>query len=259
MIQLLTAEEHSIFFYLLLLVLLVGVLQAMIIGGLFFLKRSGDKRANVFYGLLLITFGFTVFHYMLLFVNAYESYPTLHFLPIYYTLSFPTLLFFHIKLNLYPSYRLRLTDIKHFLLPVGQLVFFLTLFFSAVEYKSEIDRWFYNPFYGAFEQFLYLTTFFAYMYFSWRYVQQKKGEVRHRGEAKKVIYADKLLRVLFVLFCVHTFFVLGDFISYEFLHINLRAVKPYAAMGVLSFVALLFWLGAYGFQVLLWGRKVFAA
>jgi hypothetical protein len=255
--QLLTTEEHSLIFYLLMIVLGVGVLQALSIGGLFFFKRSGEHRSNYFFGLLLITFGLTVFHYILLFLNVYDLYPKLYFLPVYFTLSFPTLLFYHIKLNLYPSYRLRSTDIKHFVLPVGQFAFFVTLFFSSVAYKSGIDRWFYNPFYGAFEQFLYLTTFYAYMYFSWRYVRQKQQDIRSPAEGKKVWYAQKLLQVLFVLFGIHTFFVLGDFIGYEFLHINLRTVKPWAALGILSFVAILFWLGVYGFQVLLWGRKLF--
>lgn len=255
--DILTSEEHSVFFYLLLLVLVLGVLQALVIGGLFFFKRSGDKRSNAFFGLLLITFGLTVLHYILVFLNVFDRFPRLYFLPIYYTLSFPTLLFYHIKLNLYPAYRLRATDVKHFILPIGQLSFFLTLFFSAVEYKSQIGRYFYNPFYGAFEQALYLTTFYAYLYFAWRYVRQKKHHIQSRGEARKVWYSEKLLQILFLLFVIHTIFVLGDFISYEFLHINLRTVKPYAALGVLSFVALLFWLGTYGFQVLLWGRKVF--
>jgi len=34
-------------------------------------------------------------------------------------------------------------------------------------------------------------------------------------------------------------------------------VKPYVALGMLSFAALGYWMGTYGFQVLFWGRKVF--
>ena len=47
--------SHTIWFYLLIAALLVGVLQSISVGGLFFLKQSGEKRANGFYGLLLIT------------------------------------------------------------------------------------------------------------------------------------------------------------------------------------------------------------
>ncbi|NRB62565.1 MAG: hypothetical protein HRU40_05970 [Saprospiraceae bacterium] len=252
------AEDHSFYFYLLIGVLIFGILQAIGIGCLFFLKRSGDRRANGFFGLLLITFGLTVFHYVLWFLDVFILYPRLYFLPVYFTLSFPVLLFYHVKLSMYPGYQLRSTDIKHFVLPLGQFVFFLCLFFAPVSYKETIGRWFYNPFYGAFEQFIYLFSFYAYMYFAWRYVHQKKGHIQNKAEGKKVWYATKLLQVLFVLFFVHTLFVIGDFISFEFLHINLQSLKTFTALGVLSFVILLYWLGIYGFQVLLWGRKLFA-
>ena len=43
--------------------------------------------------------------------------------------------------------------------------------------------------------------------------------------------------------------IIADFISFELLNINLRSVKSYAAFGMLSFAALLFWLGLYGIQV----------
>ncbi|MBK8654343.1 MAG: hypothetical protein IPN20_10655 [Haliscomenobacter sp.] len=80
--------------------------------------------------------------------------------------------------------------------------------------------------------------------------------MRTSRDTQLVRYLSKLVQVLFILFCVHTVFVLTDFISYELMHINLRAVKPYAAFGILSFAALVLWLSTYGFQVLVWGRKV---
>jgi len=187
----------------------------------------------------------------------YEQHPRWYFLPVYFTLAFPTLLFYYVKFNLYPVYRLQLTDIKHFILPIGQWLFFAILFCMPVEYKSGIDRHFYNPFYGAFEQGLYLVTFFAYIYFAYRYVRHKRRRVRDPRERKKVIYLAKLLQILFVLFCGHTVFVVGDFLSYEILGINLRAFKPHLALGMLSFAVLVFWLGIYGVQVLLWGRRIF--
>ena len=126
-----------------------------------------------------------------------------------------------------------------------------------LEFKSQFGRHFYNPFYGAFEQFLYLSTFFAYMYFAYRYIRQKRRHIKDGIEAKKILYLKYLVQILFVLFFVHSVFVVWDFFSYEFLNINLRTVRPYAALGALSFAALLFWLGIYGVQVLLWGKRLF--
>ncbi|MDX1940399.1 MAG: hypothetical protein SFU99_07600 [Saprospiraceae bacterium] len=248
---------NQILYYLLIFVLGVGVLQALGIGFLFFFKRSGEKRANAFYGWLLITFGLTLLHNVFLISGWLERFPILSYLPFYYSLAFPTLLFYYVKLNLYPKYHFIWSDVKHFILPVGQFLFFVLVLTTATNYASPLKRNFYNPFFGAFEQLLYLITFFLYMYFSRRYIVQKRKEVNNRAELRKILYLRILIRVLFILFCVHTVFVVADFICYEFFDINLRTVKPYAALGALSFAALLFWLGIYGFQVLFWGRQVF--
>ena len=251
--------DRSIFFYLLIFLLAVVAALDLSIGALFFLKRSGSLKANAFYGLLLIAYGLTLLHNILDFTGVYEWFPSVKFLPLYYTLAFPTLLFYYVKLSLYPAYELRWTDVKHFMLPVFQFLFFLGLFFMPAEFKSHWGRSFYNPFYGAFEQFLYLTTFIAYLYFSHRYIREKRLELRRKRspELKQVLYLRTLIRVLFFLFVIHAVFVVADFICFEFLNINLRSVKAYVALGMLSFAALAAWLGTYGFQVLIWGRKVF--
>ncbi len=247
----------KLLFYLLVAVLSIGVLQGLTIGGLFFFKQSGEKRANYFYGLLLITFALTMLHHIFVMTGFFERFPSLYFLPIYYTLAFPTLLFYYVKLSLYPGYQFQATDIKHFILPIGQFLFFTSIFFTTVAYKSHLGRHFFNPFYGALEQLLYLTTFFAYLFFASRYIQRKRQSIRERKELRQVLYMKVLVKILFLLFCVQTAFVLSDFITFELFDINLRSVRLYAAAGVLSFAALLFWLGTYGFQVLFWGRKVF--
>ncbi len=250
-------DIETILYYLFLAVMALSMAQGLIIGSLFFFKRSGDKRANAFYGVLLLAFGCTLAHNLLTLTGAFERYPNLLFLPIYFTLAFPPLLFFYVKFALYPSYRFRVTDMKHFVLPLLQFLFFTGMFFTDVSFKAQIGRRFYNPFFGATEQALYLTTFFAYLYFAHRYVRQKSMHLQQRTEVKQTAYLRNLLKITFILFCVHVVFVVADFICYEFFAINLRVVKPYAALGALSFAALLDWLGIYGLQVLLWGRKVF--
>jgi hypothetical protein len=248
---------ETLLYYLFLAVMALSMAQGLLIGSLFFLKKSGDRRANAFYGLLLLAFGCTLAHNILTLTGSYAHYPRLYFLPIYFTLALPPLLFYHVKFSVYPAYQFRWTDLKHFVLPVAQWLFFWGMFFTDVEYKSEYGRRFFNPFFGAAEQALYLGTFIAYWYFARRYVRQKAQQNLQRGEARLVAYLRNLLKILFVLFAIHLVFVVADFVCYEFFGINLRVAKPYAALGALSFAALLDWLGVYGFQVLLWGRKVF--
>jgi hypothetical protein len=250
-------DLNTVLFYLLILVLAGVVLHSLVVGPAFLVSRAGERRANICFGLLLITFGLTLLHNIFTFTDFYARYPQLRFLPIYFTLAFPPLLFFYVKLNLYPIYRLRWTDGKYFLLPFFQVLYFIGMFFADESLKDWVDRQFYNPFYGAFEQALYLGTFLAYMYFAYRYVRRKRSRLQSRQEAKKVVYLEKMLQVLFVLFGIHALFVLADFSFYEFLGINLRSNKPFAALGALSFAAVLLWLSMYGFQVLVWGRQYF--
>ena len=249
--------EHSIIYLLLMAVLAATAFYGLGVGALFFLKRSGEKRANLFFGLLCICFSLTLLHNVLTFLDFFTRYPRWNFLPIYFTLAFPPLLFYYVKLNLYPSYAFRLSDGKHFLLATGQFLFFLYMFFRPLPEKADMGRNFYNPFFGAFEQFIYLSTFFAYFYFAYRYVVQKRRERQPELPSRSVIYLEKLLQLLFGLFVIHAIFVVADFINYEFFNINLRTVKPYAALGALSFAALVGWLAVYGSQVIIWGRHVF--
>ncbi|MFM8450787.1 MAG: hypothetical protein ACKOAY_11835 [Haliscomenobacter sp.] len=248
--------QHSIFYYALLALLGLVALQAVITGFLYFLKKSGEKRANALYAFLLFSMGGTLIHYLLQITGADQFFPQLAFLPVYATLSFPPLLFYHIKISVYPAYRFRATDIKHLLLPGGQLIYFWIIFLSPLTFKMLLGRQFYNPFYGAMETALYLATSFAYMYFGYRYVLQKRRQLRTSREVQLVRYLSRFVQVLSLLFAIHALFVLTDFISFEFLHINLRTIKPYAALGILSFAAVVSWLNIYGAQVLIWGRKV---
>lgn len=247
---------HSIFYYLLLLAMIGGVLASVPMGILFLMKRSGGRRVNMFFGLLLMSIGLTLFHHLLIITDFYADRIAWKFLPIYMTLSFPTLLFYYVKLSIYPSYKFRFTDIKHFILPVGQLIFFWFVFLNNVDFKSYIDRHFYNPFYGGMEQALFLLTFFAYMYFARRYVIHREA-MRKSGEARKLWYLRKLIKGLFILFFIHATFALIDYFSFEIFRLNLRSVKAYIAMGALSFAALVYWLSVYGFQVLIWGQRLF--
>ena len=250
-------QHHSWLYYLLLLLLGLGGTFSAGIGGLYFFKRSGVKLGNYCYGLLLIGIGLTQLHIILVLTGFYERFPQLKFLPIYFTLTLPSLLFFYVKLNLYPAYRLRWTDSKHFLLGFFQWIFFWIVFLQPTARKLDTDRYFYNPFYGGLEQALFLSLFVAYMYFAYRYLKQRERQLKRTTLPRKMWYLRKLIKGLFLLFAVHAIFVLGDFFSYEFLRINLRTVPIYAGLGALSFAALVYWLSLYGFQILFWGRKVF--
>lgn len=239
--------HRSYFFYALMGILGIGVLLGMALGIAFLLRRLPNKTANRYFGLLLIAFSMTLMHSIFV-LSDLERYIVW---PLYFTLSLPSLLFFYVKMSLFPGYRLKPTDSKHFVLPLGQLIFFLGIFLG---YFGRLERSFYHPFYGAFEQVLYLSTFYFYLYSAHKYIQFKASHFKDALERRRVAYMKLLVGTFVILFAVHTLFVVTDFISYEFFRINLRSLKLYVGLGALSFGALVYWLVIYGIQTLIWSK-----
>ena len=245
-------------FYLPVGLMAVSLLAAIGIGSLFFLKRSGEPRANYLYGGLLIAGGLTQLHFLLLFSGFTQRYPSLEFLPIYFTLWLPVLLFLHVKVSLYPNYRFRVGDLKHFIFPVAQLLFFLSIWLFPSVRRPE-GRYFYSPFYGGLEQALYLIIWPAYIFFSYQYLRRKRAQLGRRSLPRLLWYIRKLLKGSMLFVIAYAILAVSDFLSFNYFYYDLRVKDWYAGMQSLSYTILLIWLTAYGFQVLLWGRRLLRA
>ena len=241
-----------------LLLLAVTVVAASGLGGLFFLKRSGDARANFLYGGLLVAGGLTQLHFLLDFGGWLREFPALRNLPIYFTLWLPVLLFLHVKVSLYPQYRLRWTDAKHFMLPLAQLLYFLGSWLVPT-WRNPAGRSFYSPFYGGLEQALYLLYWPLYLFFSYQYLRRRRGQLGRRSLPRLLWYLRKLLKGCLLFVIAYAILSLADFASFKYLAIDLRERAWYASVQSLSFAVLLWWLCTYGFQVLLWGRRLLRA
>lgn len=242
-------------FYLPALLMGGSVVAAGGVGGLFFFKRSGDRRANWSYGALLVMGGLTQLHFLVLFSGLAERYPWMEYLPIYFTLWLPVWLFVHVKLSLYPHYRMRVGDLKHFILPVAQLLFFVGVWLFP-RFRREEGRYFYSPFYGGLEQALYLVIWPAYIVFAYQYLRRKRRMLGRRTLPRLLWYLRKLLKGSMLFVVAYAILALADFVSYNYLLYDLRGREWYAGAQSLSYTVLLIWLTAYGFQVLLWGRRL---
>ncbi|MEM9528542.1 MAG: hypothetical protein AAGA31_18150 [Bacteroidota bacterium] len=240
-----------------LLLMAATLLAAIGIGGLFFLKRSGDARANRLYGLLLILGGLTQLHFALDFGGWLVEYPVLRFLPIYFSLWLPVLLFSHVKISLYPGYRFRWSDLKHLSLPIGQTIYFIIVFLFPV-FRHEEGRYFYNPFYGGLEQALFLAGWPLYVLFSALYLRRKRRQLGKRSMPRLIWYLRKLLKGCLLFILAYAILSGADFLAHKFHLANLRSQVWYAGIQALSFTILLLWLCVYGGQVLVWGRKLIA-
>ncbi|MBK8491588.1 MAG: hypothetical protein IPL49_12075 [Saprospirales bacterium] len=199
----------------------------------------------------MLLFSLCVLDNLLVHAGVLYPYQEKYFVPIWYTLSIGPTLFFFIKFTLYPAYEFRGTDIKHFLLPLAQGLFYWSIFFSGPGNQAALWANFLEPFYKTFEGMGYVILLFTYIALSFRYVKYKQAVARRKGhfwEYSKSIWLSWTLKVLFVLAILNTSYIVMDFTVYNFLGWNLYSVKGFSYLGDLSFAAMLLWLALRSYQ-----------
>ena len=165
-------------------------------------------------------------------------------------------LFYGVKLRLFSSYRFVGSDLKHFILPIGQWVYFIILFFFfGIAYRQEVGRQFYSPFYGGLEMALYIGTFYFYLFGAYRYTQLKIAALRKKQEGGERMFEAfvlrRMLRVMIILFWINSAYIVVDFAMYELLRLDMHRFRGFTRFGDLSFVAMAGWAGVSGLLLLL--------
>lgn len=251
-----------------LLVMGLTSLAAFGVGVLFFFKQSGLRAANQIYGTLLLSCGGMQLHFLFAFAGLLTDVSSLDpprslgafgselkFLPIYFSLSIPVLFFYYVKMTLYPSYRPKRTDIKHFILPLGQILYMFGIWLVP-DLRTPGGRHFYNPFYGGLEQALFISLFPVYIVFAYQYFRQRRKQLKKSSLPRLLWYIHKLIKGTMMFILAYAILAVSDFLVHKFLHLNLREQAFFASLGAASFSALALFFTGYGFQVLLWGRKL---
>ena len=95
-----------------------------------------------------------------------------------------------------------------------------------------------------------------YTLFAYQYLRSRRRQIKYRSLPRMVYYIRKLLKGCTLFFAAYAFLSMVDFISFKYLAVDLRSRSWYEGFQALAFTVLLYWLIAYGFQVLLWGRKL---
>lgn len=234
------------------LVLCAAIALNGLVGLAFLLRKNGDKRSDLAFAGLLLAYSLTALHHVFILRGVFEAKPHLTSLPIYLTLSLGVLLFFSVKLRLFPTYKFEGTDIKHAILPVGQFVYFLSAFIWT---DGFLMRRFYSPFYGGLEMALYIFTFYAYQFSAYRYIRFKISALRKKQESGQALYEAlvlrRILRVMLLLFWVNSAYIATDFVMYELLQLNMHDFRGFTRFGDLSFAAMAGWIGLSGVQLLM--------
>jgi hypothetical protein len=228
-----------------------GLLAGFLVGLLYLFRPYGNRKSNQCYAVLLLMFGLSLFHNFLAHYGIYADTPDLLFLPLWYTLLFGPLFFYFIKFILYPAYRFRFSDLKHLLVPLAQASFYWIVFLQDTDRKLAIYQHYYLTWFKPLEGGLFILSFFGYLALAYRYLKYRESTLRRRGFSwqKNMVRWHKVhVRVLFLLAGLNTFYILADFISFNFFQINLYNLPGFAYLSDLSFTAVLLWLAGKGAQ-----------
>lgn len=241
-------------YWITIILFILAVGQGFSISILAWLQRKESNTAKLLFSWLISAFSFTLLHELLVWVKLFDRYPVLYFFPIYFTLSFGPLLFFYVKSTLFPTFKLGRSDIKHFLLPIGQVSYFMFMFFMPASTKTYNWTHDYSVFYGTFAYPLYIFTFTAYTYFAYRYIRYRQksfAHIVHLAEDKRQVGRLMFMVLgLYLLLWCNSFFVITNFLFDYFLNINLYSYRAFQFFIDASFGSMVCWVGAYGYYKL---------
>lgn len=236
------------------LFLSIGLLTNVGAAIAFLFRLSNNKRADYFQSVFHFAFALTCLHLIFIVQGIYSNYKSLLFLPVYNTLSLGPFLFYSIKLRLFPSYRFVPSDAKHFILPIGQFLYFSLMFlFTSPEFRYSLGRKFYSPFYGGLEMAIFIITFNIYMAAAYRFIRfriARDFSKHHDWDWHQTLQLRRMIRVLFILFFFNSVYILTDFIMYELLRLNMHNFRGFTRSGEIVFATMAIWIGWMGFVIL---------
>jgi hypothetical protein len=248
---------YDIIRWLTILLMSGGVVSGGILGLLSLQRKTSNKWQSILWGLLLIGFSLTLLDKLLAYSFIAQRHLRVAFLPIYVSFALGPLVFFYVKSRLYPiNFKMKRADFKHFILPTVQFALLSWVGIQNATAKSEFQSHFFSPFSGNFEKGVFILQFFLYLYFAYRFILHEKHPLSIKASKNRlsmtntdfrrqvlvVGWLKRMIKVLFILFGVHTFFILTDYFSFRLFDINLQTKALFSAFYELSFVAMLFWL-----------------
>lgn len=220
--------------------LLLGTLAT---AGVYLVKRSGNRTANLFFAILLLAFGGCIGALVLEHLALTTRFPRLRYLPVWLTFAIGPAWFYYVKLSLFPAYALRWSDAKHAVFPVSQLLYYVYCFLAG---RDGLRQEFLFGFAAStYEQSLFLLSVFGYLFGAYRYLRFRAREIgprRERWDYWRVRHLRHVQRVLVVLLVFNFMFVAYNFAVEQASGAGLLHLRGFYASSSLSFGLILLYL-----------------
>lgn len=150
-----------------------GILLCLAVGFQLLFRKSGMRQSNLLLGVLLILYALTLSDSLFAMSGIYAQYQFLYFLPINFSLSIGPLFYFFVRSRVQPSFMLQWRHLPHFILPMAQFVFYLSIGFRNTEYKSWVWRELIGPYVQFIEEGLFILLTVGYLLATYQLLRQK--------------------------------------------------------------------------------------
>lgn len=199
------------------------------------MSRKGTLAFTLLSACLLFL-SVTIGHEVFLQSGLYDRYTALRFLPLSLSLAVGPLFFYYVKARLYPQFRIRRKDSKHFLALLAQVSAYVAMFLQPIHRKLDLWEGLYRYYVHPLENLLFIGSGWVYLFFAYRFI---KYELAHKTTPQQELVALRLKRtskVLFLLLSFYAVYFIDDTIRRLLL---LRAQTDLTWVSYISFTALL--------------------
>jgi len=171
------------------------------------------------------------------------KHPPLRFVPLWFTWTIGPAWFFYVKFSVFPSYRWRWTDAKHFVFPAGQAVYYTAVFYGGL--GEIVPETILGIRATTLDELIFLLSVLGYLFGSYRYLRYKAREIGVqplRWDYWKVKLLRRSQRVLIVLLAFNFIFVVFNFTTVQQSGVGLLHLRGFYASSSLSFGLILLYM-----------------
>lgn len=221
-----------------------GILLCLVVGVQLLVRKAGMRQSNLLLAVLLILYALTLSNGLFAMAGIYAQYQFLYFIPINFSLSLGPLFYFFVRSRVQPSFRLQRRHLPHFILPVAQFIFYLSIGFRNAAYKSWIWQEVIAP-YGQFvEEGLVILLAFGYLGAAYRMLRGIP-EVFWKGPVYR--WLRRFTLSLTFLFLISSGYEILDWVLYGFFEYNLFNTAWVAFPLKLSYAAISLLIGYHAY------------
>ncbi|MBP6185758.1 MAG: hypothetical protein KA479_12515 [Saprospiraceae bacterium] len=228
-------------------VILYGLLTA---SAMLYLSGRGHVALRML-AICLLLLCLTIGHEALLLAGWYDAHSFYRFWPASFSLAIGPVFFLYVKARLYPNFRLKWSDSKHFLGALAQASAYIALFVQPLFRKEELWHGLYRYYIHPLENLLFVITGWIYLYFAYRFVKYELAVRQHPTSRLEALRLKRTAKVQFLFLTFYAAYLIDDTIRRLLLlkaQTDLTWVSWFsfsALLGMLAWLSLFAWLSEY--------------